>query len=77
MQLKNVMPRNEMRCDVSLCIYVCVYDYYVCLYVCLCVSINVSMYAHSAMLCHDTDGEHNENMHVPTYVSTIVYVCEM
>jgi len=29
------------------------------------------------MLCHDTDGEHNENMHVPTYVSTIVYVCEM
>ena len=35
-----------------------------CLYVCLDVSMNVSTYADYAMLSHDTDGEHNENMYL-------------
>ena len=39
-----------------------------CIYVCLYVSMNVSMYEHDAMRCHDSDGEHSENMHVPMYL---------
>ena len=39
-----------------------------CIYVCLYVSMNVSMCEHYAMPCHESDGEHNENMHVPMYV---------
>ena len=45
--------------------YVCLYVY---LYVCLYVSMYVSMCEHDAMLCHDSDAEHNENMHAPVYV---------
>ena len=49
----------------SLCISLCMS---LCIYVCLYVSMNVSMCEHYAMLCHDSDAEHNENMHVPMYV---------
>ena len=33
------------------------------------VSMYVSLYARATIFCHETDGEHNENMHVPLYVS--------
>ena len=39
------------------------------LFVCLDVSMNVSIYADYAMLCHDTDGEHNENMYLQIVIS--------
>ena len=47
------------------CLYVCLYVY---LYICLYVSMYVSMCEHYGMPCHESDGEHNENMHVPMYV---------
>ena len=51
-------------CYVQLCMSLCTS---LCIYVCLYVSMNVSMCEHYAMLCHDPDAEHNENMHVPVY----------
>ena len=78
------MPRNEMGCIfvciyacvqlcmslcMSLCMCLCMsLGMSLCIYVCLYVSMNVSMYEHDAMRCHDSDGEHNENMHVPMYL---------
>ena len=53
----------------SLCMSLCISLYMsLCIYVCLYVSMNVSMCEHYAMPCHESDGEHNENMHVPMYV---------
>ena len=61
--IKNVMPHDETGC-----IFVCHMYYYVCLWIrrneCL-------YYEQYAMLCHDMDGEHGENMNVPMHASAI------
>jgi len=54
-----------MYVSMNVCLYV---SMYVSMNVCLYVSMIVSMCEHYAMLCHDSDGEHNENMRVPMYV---------